>query len=181
LIGHCRGWPALLMACVGLGAFTPARAADPLAHASLAGVDVVAVRVFTHGKWPTAWPDAVHLEARVALRLKESGVPVLDSTRNRRDTSAARLAVKIDVLRPPAHGKVTGLPFRCEMSLERSATSRGVVPHSQGSGAKDRSTVWSAHDESFESADAGPEELYETLDQEVDAFASDWLAAHAAK
>jgi hypothetical protein len=34
---------------------------------------------------------------------------------------------------------------------------------------------------SFEAADAGPEELFETLDEEVDAFASDWLAAHAQK
>jgi hypothetical protein len=181
LIGHCRGWPALLTACVGLGAFTPARAADSLADTSLAGVDVVAVRVFTHGKWPPAWPDAAHLEASVAVRLKETGVPVLDSTRDRRDTNAARLAVRIDVVRPPAHGKVAGVPFRCEVSLERSATSRAVAPHSHGSGAKDRFTVWTAHDVSFEATDAGSEELYETLDQEIDAFASDWLAAHAPK
>jgi hypothetical protein len=33
----------------------------------------------------------------------------------------------------------------------------------------------------FESPDAGPEELFATLDEEVDAFASAWRAAHAPK
>jgi hypothetical protein len=181
LIGHCRGWPALLIACVGLGAFTPARAADALAHASLAGVDSVSVRVFTHGKWPPAWPDAAHLEASVAVRLKETGVPVSDWTRDRGDTNAARLAVRIDVLRPPAHRNVAGVPFRCEVSLERRAKSRVLAPDPHGAGATSRFIVWTAHVVSFEAADAGPEELFETLDEEVDAFASDWLAAHAPK
>jgi hypothetical protein len=181
LIGHRRGWPALLIACAGLAAFTPARAGDAFARAFLAGVDVVTVRVFTRGKWPPTWPDAAHLEARVALRLKETGVPVVDWTHDRRDTSAARLAVKIEVMRQPAHGKVAGVPFCCEVSLERSTKSRAPAPNSHGAGAQGHLTVWAAHDSSFESTDAGPEELFETLDQEIDAFASDWLAAHAPK
>jgi hypothetical protein len=67
------------------------------------------------------------------------------------------------------------------VSLERSANSRSPAPDSHGAGAKTRFTVWTAHEVSFEATDAGPEELFETLDQEVDAFASDWLAAHAPK
>jgi len=181
LIGPHRGWAALAIACIGLGAAAPARAADADAHAALAGVNAVAVRAFTHGKWPRAWPNAAHLEAKVRLRLRETGVPVTDQVRKRSDAGTARLSVRIDVMRRAARDTIANVPFRCEVSVERGAEPGAAATTARGSGAKRRITVWSAHDVAFEAKEGGPEELFETLDEEVDAFASDWLSAHPRK
>jgi hypothetical protein len=145
-------------------------------RASLAGVHGVVVQVVCRGQTPAEWPDSSALASRVTLRLRETGVAARSFGRGARTPGAPLLRARLDAIRPAARGDAPITSFSCDLELEQDVRTLRRGP---AGSAVVRAVTWSAHQLALESPEAGREELFETLDEEVDAFARDWLAAQA--
>jgi hypothetical protein len=150
-----------------------AMAASPQRE-SLVGLRAIAVRVEYQGDIPAAWPDTAALASRLTLRLHESGVAVGSREQVARDPGAPLLLVRLDAIRPTAHGDQAITSFACDVQLEQDVR----LARPRAAGAIRRAVTWSEHQVALESPEAGREELFETLEEQIDAFAHDWLAMH---
>jgi hypothetical protein len=164
---------ACMVAALCIAAGATATAAMPQRQ-SLVGLRAITVRVEYRGDIPAAWPDTAALATRILLRLHESGVATGARAQVARGPGAPLLLVRLDAIRPTARGGQAITSFACDVQLEQDV--RLARPRSAGTAL--RAVTWSAHQVALESPEAGREELFETLEEQVDEFAHDWLAAH---